>query len=189
MPPEIVLPPTVCAAGAAPGVGLNVGRAGIGIVGTAALGLGTPGVVIITGGAGAEGAACGADGGAVIGALTPGMLAAGERRAVSAIGGIGWRGPERICPGRGGGGAERDGITGPRLAGAFAPPGCPVANGGRNGNAGRTGAGASEFSTGAEIAGFAASGATEGGALFETGAGSSTATADCRADSCRGAGS
>ena len=100
MPPEIVPPPTVCAAGADPGVGLSAGRAGIGIVGTTAPGRGAPGVVIITGGAGAEGAACAADGGAFISALTPGMLAAGEGRAVSAIGGIGWRGPERICPGR-----------------------------------------------------------------------------------------
>lgn len=178
MPPEIVPPPTVCAegVGADPGVGRSVGRAGIGIVGTAAPGRGAPGVVIIEGGAGAEGAACAAGGG-LIGAL------AGEGLAVSAIG---WRGPERICPGRGGGGAERDGITGPRLAGAFGPPGCPVASGGRNGNAGRTGAGASEFSTGAETAGLAGSGGACGGAPFETGARSSTATADCRAGSCRG---
>jgi hypothetical protein len=195
-PPDIVPPPTVCEGGgaAAPGVGLSAGRAGIGIVGTAALGRGTPGVVIITGGAGAEGAVWAAGGGALICALTPcpltpGELAAGEVLAVSAIGGIGWRGPERICPGLGGGGAEREGITGPRLAGAFGPPGCPVANGGRNGNAGRTGTGASEFSGGAETVGFAGSGATGGGALFETGAGSSTATADCRAGSCRGAAS
>ncbi len=58
-PPDIVPAPTVCEGGGAdPGVGLNGGRAGIGIVGTAALGRGAPGVVIITGGAGAEGAAC-----------------------------------------------------------------------------------------------------------------------------------
>jgi hypothetical protein len=178
MPPEIVPPPTVCAVGADPGVGLSAGRAGIGIVGTAAPGLGAPGVVIITGGAGADAAACGAG---LIGAL-----AAGEGLAVSAIG---WRGPERICPGRGGGGAERDGITGPRLAGAFAPPGCPVANGGRNGNAGRTGAGASEFSGSAEAVGRAGSGWAAGGTIFEAGAGSSTATADWRAGSCFGAAS
>lgn len=180
MPPE-----TVCAGGggADPGVGLRAGRAGIGIVGTAALGRGAPGVVIITGGAGAEGAACAA--GALTPGAIPGALAAGEVLAVSS-GGMGWRGPERICPGRGAGGAERDGITGPRLAGAFGPPGCPVANGGRNGNAGRTGAGASEFSIAAETAGLTGSGAAGGGALFETGAGSSTATADWRAGSCRG---
>ena len=181
-PPDIVPAPTVCEGGGAePGVGRSVGRAGIGIVGTAALGRGAPGVVIITGGAGAEGAACAAGGGELRGAL-----AAGEGLAASAIG---WRGPERICPGRGGGGAERDGITGPRFAGAFGPPGCPVANGGRNGNAGRTGAGVSEFSGDAETTGLDDSGAAGGGALFETGAGSSTATADCRGGSCRGAAS
>ena len=189
-PPETVPAPTVCAGAgaAAPGVGLSVGRAGIGIVGTAALGRGAPGVVIITGAAGVEGAACTDCGGAPIVALTPGALTAGVVLAVFS-GGIGWRGPERICPGRGGGGAERDGITGPRLAGAFGPPGCPVANGGRNGNAGRTGAGASAFSTAAETVGRAGSGDAGGGALLETGAGSSTATADCRAGSCRGAAS
>src|SRR6185312_6922828 len=140
-PPDIVPPPTVCAGGgAAPGVGLDAGRAGIGIVGTAAPGRGAPGVVIIVGGAGAEGAVCATGAGAEIG-----RLGAGEVRAVSS-GGMGWRGPERICPGRGGGGAERDGITGPRFTGALGPPGWPVANGGRSGDAGRTGAGASEFS-------------------------------------------
>lgn len=176
MPLETVPVPVVCeGGGAAPGVGLSAGRAGIGIVGTAALGRGVPGVVIITGGAGAEGAGWAAGGAALIGALSPGALipgtlapgartpgalgalAAGEVLIVSS-GGRGWRGPERICPGRGGGGAERDGITGPRLAGAFGPPGCPVANGGRNGNAGRTGAGASELSGSAETVGRAGSG-------------------------------
>jgi hypothetical protein len=208
VPPDTLPAPTLCAGGgAAPGVGLSAGRAGIGIVGTAALGRGAPGVVIITGGAGAEGAACAAGGGVLIvpltpgarnpgalgpcvlapgaltpGALTPGALAAEEVLGVSS-GGSGWRGPERICPGRGGGGAERDGITGPRLAGAFGPPGCPLANGGRNGNAGRTGAGVSEFSTVAETAGLTGSGVAGGGALFETGASSSTATVVCRTGS------
>jgi hypothetical protein len=183
-PPVVVPAPTVCEGGGAePGAGLNVGRAGIGIVGTAAPGRGAPGVVIMTGGAGAEGAVWAAGGGVLIGAL-----AAGAGRGVSS-GGSGWRGPERICPGRGAGGPERDGITGPRFAGAFGPPGWPVANGGRNGNAGRTGAGASEFSAGAETVGFAGSGATAGGALFATGAGCSTATVDCRAGSCLGAAS
>jgi hypothetical protein len=80
-PADTVPVPPVCPGGGAdPGVGLSVGRAGIGIVGTAALGRGEPGVVIITGGAGEEGAACAA-GGALIGAL-----AAGEGLAVSAIG-------------------------------------------------------------------------------------------------------
>jgi len=183
-PPDIVPAPTVCEGGGAdPGAGLNAGRAGIGIVGTAAPGRGAPGVVIITGGAGADGAACAAGGGVLIG-----VLGAGEVLAVSS-GGSGWRGPERICPGRGAGGPERDGITGPRFAGAFGPPGWPVANGGRNGNAGRTGAGASEFSTGAEAVGLAGSGATAGGALFATVGGSSTATAVCRAGSGLGAAS
>ncbi len=150
VPPDPLPAPTFCEeGGAAPGVGLSAGRAGIGIVGTAALGRGAPGVVIITGGAGAEGAACAAGGGGFVVRLTPGALgpcvltaldpcvltcvlttcvlapgalAEGEVLAVSS-GGSGWRGPERICPGRGGGGAERDGITGPRLAGAFGPPG------------------------------------------------------------------
>jgi hypothetical protein len=195
-PPVLALAPAVCAegCGADPGLGRSAGRAGIGIVGTPAPGRGAPGVVIITGGAGADGTACAAGGRALVRALGPGApspdpLAAGEVLGVSAIGGIGWRGPERICPGRGAGGPERDGITGPRLAGAFGPPSCPVASGGRNGKAGRTGAGASEFSTGAETMGLAASVATGCGALFETSAGSSTATADCREGSRRGAAS
>ena len=179
-PPDIVPAPTVCEGGGAdPGVGLRAGRAGIGIVGTAAPGRGAPGVVIMTGGAGVEGTVCAVGGGALIGA---GVVIAGAVLAVSS-GGIGWRGPERICPGRGAGGPERDGITGPRLAGALGPPGCPLASGGRNGNAGRTGGGASEFSTGAETTGLAGSGASGGGALFATGGGSSTATADCRGGS------
>jgi hypothetical protein len=188
VPPEIAPAPVVCWGGAAPGEGLSAGRAGIGIVGTAALGRGAPGVVIITGGAGADGATCAVGagaGGALIGALIP-----GEIFEESAIGGIGWRGPERICPGRGGGGAERDGITGPRLAGALAPPDCPVANGGRNGNAGRTGAGASTFSTDAEAAGLTGSWGAGDGATFNiAGGGSSRATAVCRAGSWRGAAS
>jgi len=83
-------------------------------------------------------------------------------------GGIGWRGPERICPGFGGGGAAREGITGPRLAGVPGAPAGPVAKGGRNGNTGRTGAGASELSSGVEAAGLAVSGAGGAGALFAT---------------------
>jgi hypothetical protein len=55
--PPVPVPPVCWGGGADPGVGLSAGRAGIGIVGTAALGRGAPGVVIITGGAGAEGAA------------------------------------------------------------------------------------------------------------------------------------
>jgi len=69
-------------------VGLAAGRAGIGIVGTAALGRGAPGVVIITGGAGADGALWAAGGGALIAELAGGALGAGEVLAVSS-GGIG----------------------------------------------------------------------------------------------------
>lgn len=103
--------------------------------------------MIIAGGTGDAG---------VAGALAGALIAGAGLGASETAGGIGWRGPERICPGLGGGGAERDGITGPRFAGA---PGCPVANGGRNGNAGRTGAaaGASVVSVGAETAGLGAS--------------------------------
>jgi len=81
--------PVVCEGGGAdPGVGLAAGRAGIGIVGTAALGRGAPGVVIITGGAGADGALWAAGGGALIAGLAGGALGAGEVLAVSS-GGIG----------------------------------------------------------------------------------------------------
>ena len=104
---------------------------------------------------------------------------------------IGCLGPERIWPGRGGGGAERDGITGPRFTGAPGAPGCPVASGGRNGNAGRTGAaGASVVSAGAAAAGRTGSGATGAGAIFATGgAGSATRASGWRTGSSRGAGS
>ena len=179
-PPAIVPVPAVCAAGggaAAPGVGRAIGRVGIGMFGTAALGRGAPGVVIIAGGTEAG----------VAGALTGALIAGAGFGVSDTAGGIGWRGPDRICPGLGGGGAERDGITGPRFAGA---PGCPVANGGRNGNAGRTGAatGASVVSAGADTAGLGASGAT--GALFATtGAGSVAGVSISRTGSCRGAGS
>jgi hypothetical protein len=185
MPPGMVPVPTVCGAGggAAPGLGLAIGRAGIGIVGTAVPGRGAPGVVIMTGGADGAGDAGAAGDGALTGALTPGAALVG-----GGIGGIGCRGPDRICPGLGGGGAERDGITGPRLTGAPPAPGCPVANGGRNGKVGRTGAGASAFSV--EAAGFTGSGAAGGGVLLViTGVASTTRASGCRAGSCRAAGS
>jgi hypothetical protein len=144
-------------------------------VGTAVPGRGAPGVVIIAGGAGV---AAGAGD-----ALIPGAALG----ASAIAGGIGWRGPERICPGLGGGGAAREGITGPRLAGA---PGCPVANGGRNGKAGRTGAGASGLSAGAEAVGPAVSGVAGTGALFETaGAVAVAGVSGWRAGSCRATGS
>jgi len=177
-----LLCPSCCGA-AAPGIGRGaVGRGGVGIVGTAAPGRGAPGVVIMVGGAGCAG------GGAGGGALNPG---AGLGASLTGDG-IGWRGPERIWPGRGAGGAERDGITGPRFTGALGgAPGWPVASGGRNGNAGRTGAGAaSGVSTGAAATGRAGSGATGVGAVFDTGAaGSATRASGWRTGSSRGAGS
>src|SRR5665213_2513586 len=178
-------PPLPCPSGcgaAAPGMGRGAaGRGGVGIVGTAAPGRGAPGVVIMVGGAGCAGGA-GWLGGA---ALNPG---AGLGALLTGCG-MGWRGPERIWPGRGGGGAEREGITGPRLTGALGAAACPVANGGRNGNAGRTGAGAaSELSTGA-AAGRAASAATGAGALFATAGAGSATRASGRAGSSRAAGS
>jgi hypothetical protein len=77
--------------------------------------------------------------------------------------GSGCRGPDIICPGRADGGTGRDGITGPRFTNGGAM-GWPVARGGRNGNAGRTGA-----------AGGSATGATSFGASEATGAGSTLA--------------
>jgi hypothetical protein len=159
--------------GAAPGKGRAAGRAGVGIVGTAGPVRRAPGVVTIVGTAGADGGAGEAS------ALAPGVaLGASAVGASAAIGGMGWRGPERICPGRGGGGAERDGITGPRLNGApGCPVGCPVAKGGRNGNAGRTGLGASAVSGWAKAAGLAVSCGTGAGPLCTTAGALSTAGA------------
>ena len=180
--PPLPCPSEGCGA-AAPGIGLGaVGRGGVGIVGTAAPGRGAPGVVIMVGGAGCAGGAGWLGGAALI-------LGAGLGASLTGDG-IGWRGPERIWPGRGGGGAEREGITGPRLTGALGAPGCPVASGGRNGNAGRTGVGgASEVSAGAAAAGRAGSGVTGAGAVFATGgAGSATRASGWRTGSSRGAG-
>ncbi len=149
--------------------------AGIGIVGTAAPGRGAPGVVIMywRRRRGAEPRAL-AGGGVLTGAACSrsGPRSIQRRESAGAA-------PKESVLGAAAGGAERDGITGPRFAGASAPPGCPVANGGRSGNAGRTGAGSfSSSQAGAETAGLAGSGAAGGGALFATGAGSSTAS--CR---------
>jgi len=164
LPPPIPPPPGICPSGggaAAPGVGLATGRGGVGIVGTAVPGRGAPGAVIMVGGPG-----CAAGGGWIEGAGA--ALIPGAGLGVSArVCGIGWRGPDKICPGLGGGGAEREGITGPRLGAGAGAPGWPVANGGRNGNAGRTGAGASSLSAGTVAAGRAVSGAAAAGALFE----------------------
>jgi len=89
------------------------------------------------------------------GIAVPGIVAGGGApmpgpglNASATSGGRGCRGPDKICPGLGGGGAVRTGMTGPRLTGMLGiagpvgcPMGCPLAaNGGRNGKAGRTGA-------------------------------------------------
>jgi hypothetical protein len=159
LPPPVTPPApplSVCpeGGGAAPGKGLAMGRAGVGIAGTAGPMRRAPGTVTMVGTAGAGGGAGEAS------ALAPGVALGASALGASAVTcGIGWRGPERICPGLGGGGAERDGIIGPRLNGApgcpmgcpvgcpmGCPACCPVAKGGRNGNAGRTGAGASAVS-------------------------------------------
>ena len=67
------------------------------------------GVVIIGGGADARAAGGGRWPAAIAGARL-------RRASLACSGGSGWRGPERICPGRGAGGADRAGITGPRFA-------------------------------------------------------------------------
>lgn len=115
------------------------GRGGAGIAGTAP-GRGAPGTM--AGGAAAgEAPAAGADFSASV-----------------TSGGSGCRGPDKICPGLGAGGAVRGCRTGPRLTGtlgsgggigivgAAAYPkggvsGCPVAKGGRRGAIARTGTG------------------------------------------------
>ena len=121
------------------------------MVGTTVPGRGEPGVVTIVGG---DGLAAG--NGSV---LIPGA----GLGASAVVDGMGWRGPERIWPGLGGGGMGRDGITTPRTAGALGAAGCPVANGGRNGNAGRTGAGVSVLSDRKTAGDFAISGSCEVG--------------------------
>jgi hypothetical protein len=130
-PPPTGIPAGAAGAGA-DGPGRAAGRGGAGIAGTVP-GRGAPGIAM-AGGAPAPGAGLGAS-------ATPG--------------GSGCRGPDKICPGLGGGGAERAGMAGPRLTGILGiagrpvgcplvcPMGCPVDKGGRRGNAERTGAGGS----------------------------------------------
>ena len=76
-----------------------------------------------SGGAGSDGAAgragAGNDG-ADAGRETAGELTLGEAAAAAGAGfgkstGNGCRGPDKICPGRAGGGTGRDGIIGPRF--------------------------------------------------------------------------
>src|SRR6185436_12826419 len=85
---------------------------------------------------------------------TPGRGAAGAGVATTAAGretslpgGIGCRGPDRICPGLGAGGAGFTGIEAPRpIGGVSGTAGDPVAKGGRRGGASRAGADSSTVS-------------------------------------------
>ena len=139
LPPPKGKLPGAAACGAA-GPGRSAGLGGTGIVGTAP-GRGAPRTA------------------------APGTGAPGGFNASATSGGRGCRGPERICPGLGGGGPVRAGMTGPRPNGipgaeagadgaAPACPrggvrGCPVASGGRSGNAERdAGAGTGSLTTG-----------------------------------------
>jgi hypothetical protein len=140
----------------AAGLGRIAGRGGTGREG-AAPGRGAPGVVIADG--------CAADIEAALGAsATPG--------------GSGCLGPDKICPGRAGGGTGRDGITGPRFAGVCGTLGCPVASGGRKGNAGRTGAAGGSAAGVISFAGAASAGTCAGSDLIagRTGSGAAGAT-------------
>src|SRR5258706_15916000 len=80
------------------------------------------------------------------GAAEPGMVAVGTAAGAGlevspTPGGMGCRGPERICPGLGAGGAGLTGMEAPRLiVGVSGPAWEPVANGGRSGGASRAGA-------------------------------------------------
>jgi hypothetical protein len=156
--PATEIPGAGCAGGGiatpgdgAAGPGRITGRGGAGREG-AALGRAAPGVTIADGGAAAIGVGLGAS-------ATPG--------------GSGCRGPDKICPGRAAGGAGRDGITGPRFAGACGTLGWPVASGGRKGNAGRAGA-AGVISFGGAAA--ATAGAGSGLIAGRTGSGAACAT-------------
>jgi hypothetical protein len=121
-------------------------------------GRGEAGIVIVGGGWG-------------LAAGTGSALIPGEGLGASAVaGGMGCRGPERIWPGLGGGGAGRDGITAPRVVGAAGAVDCPVASGGRKGDAGRTGGGASGLSVREAPGLFAISDSGEAGSTFATGA-------------------
>ena len=151
------LPAGCPVAGAVPGAGApGPDRASgrVGMAGTAP-GPGAPGVVMIAGGIAGDGAP------------SPGVDLGRSARP----GGSGCRGPDKICPGFGAGGAGREGITGPLFAGLPGPAeGCPLASGGRSGNAGRTGA---EWSPAAGAGSLGASSMMGVGSLFaiELGAG------------------
>jgi hypothetical protein len=100
----------------------------------------------------------------------PGAFSVAARGASELGGAIGWRGPERICPGLGAGGAGLAGIGIPRGA-MGGVSGGPDDNGGRNG-AERVGAGAwgAACSAGISRACTGASTAATGSGLAATGA-------------------
>ena len=166
--------PELCAGEgmAAPGIGGAAGRAGntrgagnAGEPGTEAAGRAVPGIVIDDGatfGNGAPGA-CGLCGMGCCGTLGAAGMPTG---ACEAGAGIGCLGPDKICPGfgaAGAGGTGRGAMTGARFTiggfnGALGDEdGCPVASGGRNGNAERrsaTGGAATSTACAASAAGF-----------------------------------
>jgi hypothetical protein len=139
----------VAAGGAA---GRGAGRSGAGMLGTA------PGLVC-AGPAERAGASCG-------------TRASGNTRASGDAPGNGWRGPERICPGRGAGGAGRAGIGMPR-GGMM---GCPDASGGRSG-ADRVAGGGASLGVSRAACGPSAAGSGRGGAAVRTGSGAGSASA------------
>ena len=147
--------------------------------GIATPGVGAAGLGRITGrgGAGREGAALGRAAPGVV--IEAGAAAEGPGLGASATpGGSGCRGPDKICPGRAAGGAGRDGITGPRFAGACGTLGWPVASGGRKGNAGRAGAAGGSAAGVISFGGAAAATAGAGSGLIagRTGSGAACAT-------------
>ncbi len=117
------------------------GRSGIPLLGgvAAAGGAGVPGPCGRMAGRSGEGAAgMGPEGrSGMLRGDAGGAPGSGGLGSPLAAGGIGWRGPDKICPGRGRGGAGRTGIAGGR-GGAGGV--CPVDNGGRSGCMRGTGA-------------------------------------------------
>jgi hypothetical protein len=156
----------VCAAGAPGPAGRSgcAGRKGAGILGTGLLGITEPG----RGAIGADGECRGA---------------AWPSAGVPSPDGSGCRGPVRIWPGLGAGGAGREGIKVPRgvpgetRGGTI---GAPVASGGRIGAAGRTGAeGAStRCSIGVVSTGASVTGALGGSITGRSSAGASVTAMD-----------
>ena len=161
--------------------------------GTAGRGAGRAGILGIPGPActGADGCCagtcavgCGAAGGGPSGGRGPAV--SWDERVSNP--GKGWRGPERIWPGLGAGGAGREGIGMPRGATGGATgrsvtcpgtcPGCPEARGGRSG-ADRGAGGGGATSTGTSRAagcGASATGSCLGAAGARDGSGATSAT-------------